>query len=824
MLPLEEVPDNGKPESCKACPLYSSTEGIVWGTGPTNAKMMLVGEAPGEDEGAVLMPFVGGSGRALSKMLEHAQIDRREVFLTNTVKCRPTVRDKFGKITNRQPTEVEIRCCARFLLDEITKVNPNTIVALGNIPMKTLTGTSKGIMLSRSVPTEANRRTDGLAPKYKVVGTLHPAYVMRQQNLWPLAVYDLARARTESAFPSIQRREWKNVIHANLSQVGEHLYNTIRKSGWYGHDLETTGLDPRKDTFRCIGIAGRSDEVFVFDMSLDVINFVKKLHADPTLMVIGQNSEGFDIMFQEGKGWYFAWKEGKRSFDTLLGFHLLNSGLPKDLATIGASSTDELYWKDDTMYKAGEDALQTGCGKDVHATCRGFEDEMIEMRQLGQESLYFNHIMPLQPVLRAMTKRGLKKDRRTASGWSLVLNRKADEYEARLKKGLRDPGLDINSNKQLMDLLYTRMQLPVQYKRNAQGEFRPTVDADALDALAMISKNPILTLVRSIRTLRKWDATFVNCDNDENDFVHGHFSSAKAANGRLNSFDPNMQNFPVDVRVILVPDNKEMVLIARDWGQIEWRIAMALAGDRVGLQALVEGRDAHKDAYAQAFGAVYEQVTKAERDIAKAVNYGLLYGRGAKSVSAGRAGHPEDYIPLDRVEAYIQKFLAKFEGYNRYRRELEHQVRRHHFVASAWGRRRYWYTTNNMPEAYNHPISSTAASMMYEAIVEMERELATISKDATLRLTVHDELVVCAPKEQKILQQTINCMESVMQKVFPQVTEASLYPDVVRHFYPNGWFCPSDSNMGETWRATKGKFKSDLFAEAELKKKLGVVL
>lgn len=823
MLPLgEEVPDNGKPESCKTCPLYSSTEGIVWGTGPTNAKMMFVGEAPGEDEGVALVPFVGGSGRVFTKMLEHARIDRREVFITNTVKCRPTAINRAtGAITNRQPTDSEIKHCARFLLDEIKKVNPNTIVALGNIPMKTITGTTKGIMLSRSVPTEGNNRTDGKAPRYKVVGTLHPAYIMRQQNLWPLAIFDLVRARLESASPLITRRPWKNVIHARLQDVGEHLYRTIRESGWYGHDLETTGLDWRRDAFRCVGLAGRSDEVFVFDWTGDVAAFVGKLHSDPSLTVVGQNSEGFDIPFQEGKGYKFAWEEGKRSFDTLLGFHLLNSGLPKDLATIGASCTDELYWKDDTMYKSGEDALQTGCGKDVHATCRGFEDQVQEMQQLGQESLYYNHIMPVQPVLRNMTRRGLKKDMRTAAGWSLVLQRKADEYDARLRKGLGDPGLDINSNKQLMDLLYTRMQLPVQYKRNAQGEFRPTVDADALDALAMISKNPILTLVRSIRTLRKWDSTFVNCDHDENFFVHGHFSTAKAANGRLNSFDPNMQNFPVDVRVILVPDSEDHVLIARDWGQIEWRIAMALAGDKVGLQALVDGRDAHKDAYAQAFGAIYEEVTKAERDIAKAVNYGLLYGRGAKSVAAGRPGHPEDVIPLDHVETYISKFLAKFEGYGRYRRELEHQVRRHHFVASAWGRRRYWYTTQNMPEAYNHPISSTAASMMYEAIVEMEAQLPP---GATLRLTVHDELVVNAPKDQKTLQQTIDCMESVMQRPFSQVTEASLYPEVVKHFYPQGWFCPSDSNMGMTWRATKGKFKSDLAKEAELKKTLGVTL
>lgn len=818
MLPLEPK-DNGKPESCRSCPLYPSDEGIVWGVGPTDTTMMMVGEAPGEDEGLSLTPFVGGSGRVLNRQLEHAGIDRKTIFLTNTVKCRPTTKNAQGRRINRAPTELEIRCCAPLLAREIATVNPNIIVALGNVPMKVLTGTTKGIMLSRSVPTEGNKRTDGKAPKYKVIGTLHPAFVMRQQDLWPLSIFDLVRAKSESASPIISRRSWKNVIHARLADVREHLLGTIRASGWYAHDLETTGLDPRRDTFRCIGIAGRSDEVYVFDWTGDVIEFVRELHSDPTLTVVGQNSEGFDIWFQEEKGFEFAWKEGKRSFDTLLGFHLLNPALPKDLGTIGASSTDELYWKDDSMYRSGEDALQTGCGKDIHATARGFEDQVTELRLLGQEDLYYNHIAPLQPVLRAMTRRGLRKDLRAAVAWSHILLRKANEYEVRLKKGLGDAQFDVNSPHQLMDLLYRRMGLPVQYKRNAKGEFRPSVDADSLDALAMVSKNPILLLVRSIRTLRKWDATFINCDHDANGFVHGHFSSAKAANGRLNSFDPNMQNFPVDARVIMIPDDKDHVLLSRDWAQIEWRIAMALSGDKVGLDALAAGRDAHKDAYANAFMVSYDSVTKSQRFEAKTYNFGLLYGRGAASLAAGRPGHPESAIPVDRVEDYIRRFFDNFAQYKRFRDTVEHDVLRKHYVSNAWGRRRYWYTRDRMPEAFNYPISGTAASMMYEALVTLEAQLPV---ESTLRLSVHDEVLIHAPKDHTILKRTIECTKDVMEKVYPQIMEASLYPDILRHYYPDGWRCPSEANIGENWKITKGENPKDVAIQMELRKHLGV--
>lgn len=805
-----------KPDSCRVCPLYTAP-GIVWGVGPKDAKIMFVGEAPGEDEAEALKPFVGGSGRVLTALTNHAGIDRRQAFITNVVKCRPTARGAGGQLVNRQPTETEIRCCARFLVGELEAVRPSVVVALGNVPLHTLTDTKKGITLMRSVPIEGPRRKDGQAERYKIVPTLHPAAVMRQQDYWPAVVFDLARARSESAFPGIVRRSWQHIIHARLSDVGEPLARRIRELGRYHHDLETTGLDPRTDSVRCIGIAAEPETVYCFDWTGDVQRFVNELHSDKALLTVGQNSEGFDIPFQEAKGLEF----NGPTYDTMIGWHLLNSALPKDLAFIGATVTDEVYWKDEHMYKAGEDALQIGCCKDVHATARAFEEQHKELEQLGQLDLYYNQIMPLQPVLRKMTRRGIRKDQKAAAGWHTVLNRKADEMEVRLKKGLGDATFDINSPKQLMDLLYNRMGLPVQYNQDRQKGLRPTVDADALDNLAKISKNPILLLVRGIRTLRKWDSTFVLCPQDDKGFVHCGFSSAKAANGRLNSYNPNGQNFPVEVRVIMVPDDEDHVFLARDWSQIEWRIAMALSGDKAGLDALAAGRDAHKDAYSQAFVKEYEEVTKGERDIAKAVNYGLLYGRGAESVSQGRAGHPEDIIPIDRVREYMDRFLKKFSGYGEFRRQIERQVRTNHFVTTAWGRRRYWYTTQNMPEAFNHPISGTAAHMMYLALIELDAQLP---KGATLCLSVHDEIVTHAPKDQKILQQTIECTRDVMERVFPQITEASLYPDVLRHYYPDGWSCPSDAHLGENWKAVKGSTPDDLRAEELLLKKLGVVL
>jgi uracil-DNA glycosylase family 4 len=837
-----EETSNGKPESCKTCPLYHAP-GIVWGAGNRTAKMMLVGEAPGEEEAANLRPFVGGSGRILNALLVHAQIDRSQCFVTNVVKCRPTSRSVTGRVTNRTPTETEIRHCARFLKHELDIVNPNIVVALGNVPMQTLTDAKRGISIVRSVPTPGPKRPvvktniedantvdaiiaavdNRLPERYKVIGTMHPSFVMRTQDIWPAVVFDLARANAESATPAIVRREWKPVIHARLSDVGDGLLRRIKELKRYHHDLETTGLNFKKDTVRCFGVAAEPSHVFVFDWTGNVQDFVRDLHADPTLCCVGQNSELFDIPFQEEKGFVF----NGPTFDTMLGFHQLNSSLPKDLAFIGACYTDEMYWKDETMYKAGEDALQLGCAKDVHATARAYEEQHKEMAQIGQQQLdlYYKQIMPLQPVLRSMSRRGLKINSRDAAAWHVVLNRRADEAEAKLKRGLGDSSFDINSPKQLMDLLYRRMGLPVQYKDDKEKGSRPTVDAEALDKLAEISDNPILKLIRVIRTLRKFDATYVMCERDENDFIHPKFGTAKARTGRLNSFDPNAQNWPVDLRVLATPDHKDAVLVSRDWSQIEWRLAMVLSGDTKGLDALAAGRDAHQDAYAEAFSTPYDKVTKMEREIAKGLNYGLLYGRGVESIVAGRnvgrATTQDSALPLDVAQAYVKGFFAKYNRFDGWRKWLVDKVKRDHYAESAWGRRRYWYT-QQVTEVYNHPIQSTAASMMYIALIQLERELATISPDVTLRLTVHDETVTHSPKDQRILSQVVECTRTIMEQVFTEITEASRYPETVKKYYPGGWWCPTDCTFGETWKQCKPGSKEEKAEQKELQKRLGV--
>jgi hypothetical protein len=120
-------------------------------------------------------------------------------------------------------------------------------------------------------------------------------------------------------------------------------------------------------------------------------------------------------------------------------------------------------------------------------------------------------------------------------------------------------------------------------------------------------------------------------------------------------------------------------------------------------------------------------------------------------------------------------------------------------------------------EVYNYPMQSTAADMMYDALIELEAQLP---KGAELCLTVHDEVVLNVAKD--VVREAWNCVKEVMERTWPQIVEASAYPEVVRSFYPNGWFCPADVHIGRNWKQAKSKDPADKAVRAELERYFGL--
>jgi DNA polymerase-1 len=428
------------------------------------------------------------------------------------------------------------------------------------------------------------------------------------------------------------------------------------------------------------------------------------------------------------------------------------------------------------------------------------------------DHLYYDSVMPLQPVLRAMTARGIKRDELATFKASLGVKKISASIEQQLRNVVGQ-SINLDSPKQLSKLLYEDMGLPVQMKRDKKRGMIPTVDDNALDALERLTNNKIFALINKRRKFNKLDSTYFSLEADDQGYIHPKFGSAKAAdprekekgsgarNGRLVSWNPNFQNQPLDVRELYIPDHPDHVFIEADWSQVEWRTAMVDSGEPYGLSVLASGADNHSIVAAECFGLTLAQVAAEDakysggwgspRFASKFIIYGLGYGRGAQDIAK----------QLGKDVAWVQGFIARFKSrlpvYWQWRADLEGFVAKNNYLRNFIGRRRWWYT-KQVTEMYNYPPSSTAADMMYLVLPQLERELPN---GATLRLTVHDSVLINAPRDG--IRQTVQCIKDVMQRTWPEIVDFSKRPENVKRFYPNGWYCPADIHLGNNWKECK---------------------
>ncbi len=166
-------------ENCKACELYKTRKNYVFGDGNIDAQLMLIGEAPGATEDEQGLPFVGRAGQLLSELLKEIGIDRKEIYITNCLKCRPP--------NNRDPQEDELNACRPFLNKQIELIKPQVIVTLGRFAMMELLGSDKKISQCRGQLFKIN--------DYMVIPTYHPAYLLRNPKAIEIFVGDLSKAK-----------------------------------------------------------------------------------------------------------------------------------------------------------------------------------------------------------------------------------------------------------------------------------------------------------------------------------------------------------------------------------------------------------------------------------------------------------------------------------------------------------------------------------------------------------------------------------------------------------------------------------------------------
>jgi DNA polymerase-1 len=368
---------------------------------------------------------------------------------------------------------------------------------------------------------------------------------------------------------------------------------------------------------------------------------------------------------------------------------------------------------------------------------------LVDQQDMGE--LYRDLEVPLAPVLAALEARGVKIDRphfaRLARSFEKHLKRAESElYE--LAGGEFNP----NSPLQLREILFDKLGL--KPKRKTKTGY--STAADVLESLA--EEHALPAKILAYRELAKLKNTYVDVLPtlaDKEGRVHTTFNQAATSTGRLSSADPNLQNIPIrtdlgaEIRKGFIP-GEGLVFLSADYAQVELRILAHIADDPGLQQAFAEGKDIHAATAAELFDVPFDGVSREQRTLAKAINFGLAYKMGPRRLAR------ETGLSVVEAQAYIEKYFTRYPGVRRFIDEQIERAHREGYVHTVLGRRRYLPDIDSDDNrvraaaerfAVNMPIQGSAADILKLAMVAVDRRLGEGKLDAWMLLTIHDELL-----------------------------------------------------------------------------------
>jgi DNA polymerase-1 len=373
----------------------------------------------------------------------------------------------------------------------------------------------------------------------------------------------------------------------------------------------------------------------------------------------------------------------------------------------------------------------------------------------GLAAVYDTLEQPLIPILARLEQAGVRVDTAALGQLSTRLELAMEQHAAEIY-GLAGTTFNINSPKQLAEILFDTLQLPV-IKRTGTTR-TPSTAVEVLETLSEMHELPRLIL--EWRSLAKLKGTYIDAlpqlVHPDTGRVHTQFNQAVAATGRLSSSDPNLQNIPIrtalgrEIRQAFITD-PGWRLVSADYSQIELRVLAHLSGDETLTAAFVRGDDIHDRTARQVFGEAHGLDAHELRRRAKIINYGLLYGKTAFTLARD----------IGVSQPVAQQFIdAYFAGLPRVRTFIDatiEEARRTGVVSTLFGRRRAVPDVNSRNGqvraaaermAVNMPIQGTAADILKYAMVAIDRALSARRGQARMILTVHDELVCECPAEE----------------------------------------------------------------------------
>ena len=611
-------------------------------------------------------------------------------------------------------------------------------------------------------------------------------------------VREVPVAELQAEADAMQLATAQNTPHEyTLVENAEQLRAVIAEVGKYEEfcfDTETTGFDIFNDRIIGLSLAVEPFKAwyvpFKEENTPQYAEIVRPLFENENIAKIGQNIK-FDLMVLRRLGIEIR----GRKYDTMILHYLLD---PESRHNMNALSERYLNYKPIeiesligkgskqlTMDLVNVERVKEYAAEDADVTLRLKHELYPMVEKIGLQHLYFEVEEPMIAVLADIEMAGVRIDTGALAVYAVELNRKLGELEAAIRTEAGEANLNINSARQLGEVLFAKMRIAEKPKMTKTKQF--CTDEDYLQSFAR--KHRIVDLILEYRGVKKLLSTYVEAlpqlVNRTTGRIHTSFNQAVTATGRLSSTNPNLQNIPVRddmgrrIRRAFIPSDDDHLLLSADYSQVELRLMAHLSGDESLIAAFEHGEDIHTATAAKLFNKSLEEVTSEERRRAKTANFGIIYGISAFGLSQRLE------IPRKEAKEIIDGYFASYPKVKEYMDNVVVKAKEEGFVSTIFGRRRYLNdilshnaVARGLAErnAVNAPIQGSAADIMKIAMINVHRRFAAEGIRSRVILQVHDELVVdmLRSEQERVTAIVTECMEAAAQLKVRLIADAGV--------------------------------------------------
>lgn len=775
---------------------------LVMGSGPLDAKIVMVGEAPGVEEERFGKPFIGSSGELLTKTMHQVGIARESVYITNVVKERPPANniEKFIKFDKGKVIASEAyKEYEALLMEELSTTSANVYVAIGGVAMYALSRMDK-----------ITKRRGSIIPGYigdrtiKVIPIIHPASALRNYTFIHFIRFDLKRVLEESAYPDIR-------LPSRYLKVGPSFLESMAYlQSCDGLPLLGFDIEVVNEEVSCISVAKNPYDVisipffsngqdhFTVDQEIAIWKELTRLLEDPAITKVGHNI-AFDSTF-------LFIKYGIRTTnmkDTMILSSICYPDFPKGLDFVTSICTKEPYYKDDgkKWFKFGGsiDDFWIYNAKDSAVCIESLPILEAEVQRQGNEGAAERQTA-IVPSLVYMQARGIKVDKEG-------MDKAAKEYSWRIEQlqeelnSVCGQELNANSSKQLQEYFYIKKKIK-PYVSRATGN----VSVDAM-ALKRLSKRGFreAQIILEMRHLIKIKSTYFEMELDDDNRIRCSFNPVGTENGRLSSSKTifgkggNMQNLPPEMLRFLIAD-PGCFLYNIDLSQAENRIVAYCSPEPNMIAAFENGIDIHRKTAGLIFNKPWEEISdekgsssiggglRSERDWGKSANHGLNYDLSFRAAAL--------IWEIQDAEAkyIVDRYHSVYPGVRQMHAWVRAQLNKDRTLTNCMGRRRMFtsrWGDELFKEAYAFIPQSTVADIINS------RGLSYIMDNPMMRGVeilnqVHDSIVLQISYEAIPVERHAECLKLIVNSLQTPIS-----------FRGQTFSIPADTHVGLTLNKKK---------------------